>query len=65
MVITKPEIEVSMECIHGKDCPLHTRNPSFNAITLAAIQEARDIASGKIPGKWHHSIEEMHEELGI
>jgi hypothetical protein len=65
MVVTKPETEVSTECIHGKDCPLHDGNPPFNAVTLAAMQEAKDIANGKIPGKWHHSIEEMREELGI
>jgi hypothetical protein len=65
MVIEKPETEVDTECIHGKVCPLHATNPPFNAVTLAAMQEARDIADGKIPGKWHHSIEEMREELGI
>jgi len=65
MVITKPETGIYTECIHGKDCPLHTENPPFNTVTLAAMQEAKDIASGKIPGKWHHSIEEMREELGI
>jgi len=54
-----------MECIHGNDRHLHATNPPFNAVTLAAMQEARDIASGKIPGKWHHSIEEMRKELGI
>ena len=65
MVIAEPETEVGTECIHGKDCPLHAENPHFNAVTLAAMQEAKDIANGKIPGKWHHSIEEMDEELGI
>jgi hypothetical protein len=65
MVIAKPETEVGTECIHGNDCPIHSANPPFNAVTLAAMQEARDIASGRIPGKWHHSIEEMREELGI
>jgi hypothetical protein len=52
-------------CIYGEDCPLHAENPPFNAVTLAAIQEARDIADGKIPGKWYSSIEEAREDLGI
>ena len=35
----------------------------YNTVTLAAMQEARDIASGKIPGEWYHSIEELRKEL--
>jgi len=45
--------------------PLNSENPPFNDTTLAAMQEARDIASGKIPGKWHQSIEEAIKELEI
>jgi len=60
MVITKPKTEVSTECIHGKNCPLHAGNPPSNAVTLAAMQEAKDIASGKIPGKWHYSMASLH-----
>ena len=63
MVATKPKPEaVTTDCIYG-DCPLHAENPPFNAETLAAMQEARDMASGKIPGKWFNSIEELREEL--
>jgi hypothetical protein len=29
-------------------------DPRPNGITLAAAQEARDIMSGKIKGKWQH-----------
>ena len=61
-VKTKPE--TVEDCIH-EDCPLHAANPPFNAVTLAAMQEAKDIASGKIPGKWHKSIEEARGELGL
>jgi hypothetical protein len=30
------------------------QNPPFNAVTLAAMQEARDIMSGKIQVEWNH-----------
>jgi len=42
-----------------------TGEERFNAVTLAAMQEARDIMSGKIQVKWNHSIEEAKEELGL
>jgi len=64
MIAVKPEIRTA-DCIYGEDCPLHAENPPFNAVTLAAMQEAEDIISGKIPGKWYHSIEEAREDLGI
>ncbi|MDR2597872.1 MAG: hypothetical protein LBC76_11210 [Treponema sp.] len=57
------ETETAAECIYGEDCPLHAENPPFNAVTLAAMQEAKDIADGKIPGKWYHSLEEAREDL--
>ena len=54
------------------DCPLCAkyRDPKtgalpYNAVTLAAMQEARDIADGKIPGTWYHSVEELRKELEI
>jgi hypothetical protein len=70
MITAKPvtknkETETIEECIYGDDCPLHSDNPPFNAITLAAMQEAKDIASGKITGKWFKSIEEAREDLGL
>jgi len=37
----------------------------FNAVTLAAMQEAKDIMNGKTQVKWNHSIEEAREELGL
>jgi len=42
-----------------------TGEERFNAVTLAAMQEARDIMNGKIQVKWNHSIEEAKEELGL
>ena len=37
--------------------------PRYNAETLAAMQEARDIASGKIKSKSYTSVMEMVAEL--
>jgi len=52
------------------ECPIcaKLRDPKtgalpYNAVTLAAMQEARDIASGKIPGKWYHSLDEALEDI--
>ena len=64
MIAVEPETRTA-ECIYGDDCPLYAENPPFNAVTLAAMQEAKDIADGKIPGKWYHSLEEAREDLGI
>ena len=47
------------------ECPICAENPPFNAITLAAMQEAKDIAAGKIPGNWYGSIEEAREDTGF
>ncbi len=43
--------------------PFSVTLPTPNAETLAAIQEARDIASGKIEAKAYHSVEELMEDL--
>ena len=64
-MITATETETVAECIHGEDCPLHVENPPFNAVTLTAMQEAKDIASGKIPGKWYNSLEEARKDLDV
>jgi hypothetical protein len=65
MTITNSEID-TVECAYG-ECPLHDENPPFNSVTLAAMQEAKDIANGIIPGKWNKpcSISEMREILDI
>jgi len=64
MAIVKYEAETIEECACG-ECPLHMEDPPFNAVTLAAMQEAKEIASGKIPGKWYHSLDEAREDLNI
>lgn len=43
--------------------PFEVRQPHYNAETLAAIQEARDIASGKVQTKVYSSAEELFDEL--
>jgi hypothetical protein len=64
-MITVTETKTAAGCIYGENCPLHAENPPFNAKALAAMQEAKDIASGKIPSKLYHSIEEAWEDLGF
>ena len=43
--------------------PFEARIPRFNYETEAAMQEARDIASGKIKAKTYHSADELFKEL--
>ncbi len=43
--------------------PFEMKQPDYNNKTEAAIQEARDIASGKIPAKSYVSVRELFEEL--
>jgi DNA-damage-inducible protein J len=43
--------------------PFEMRQPRYNDETEAAMQEARDIASGKIPAKSYSSARELFEEL--
>jgi DNA-damage-inducible protein J len=43
--------------------PFDMTLPSFNETTLAAMQEARDIASGKLPAKSYSSLAELNVEL--
>jgi hypothetical protein len=64
MNAVEPEL-IADECVHGDSCPLHAENPPFNAVTLAAMQEARDMMSGKTPTEWYHSIEEAREDFGL
>jgi len=64
-MIIANETETATGCIYGENCPLHAENPPFNAKVLAAIQEAKDIESGKKPGKWYHSLEEARKDLDI
>jgi len=48
--------------MYGEAVPFMPKIPLLMP-TLAAMQEAKDIASGKIPGKWYHSLEEARKEL--
>ena len=43
--------------------PFEVRQPRYNAETLAALQEARDIASGRIRTKTYSSARELFDEL--
>lgn len=43
--------------------PFEVKNPQYNAETIAAMQEARDIAAGKIPSKSYNSVAELMEDL--
>ena len=43
--------------------PFDVRIPRYNQETEAAMQEARDIASGKVEAKIYHSAAELFEEL--
>ena len=43
--------------------PADVECANFNAETLAAMTEARDIASGTLPSKGYKTAEEMMEDL--
>lgn len=43
--------------------PFDLKQPRYNATTEAAIQEARDIMTGKIQTKGYTSVKEMMEDL--
>ena len=43
--------------------PFELRQPRYNAVTEAAIQEANDIIAGKIKVKGYSSIEEMNADI--
>ena len=43
--------------------PFEVRQPRYNAETEAAIQEARDIMSGKIHAKVYTSVAEMNADI--
>ena len=64
MTITKTA-ETVLDIGIDDECPVCAENPPFNAITLAAMQEAQDIAAGKIPGKWYNSVEEARKDIGF
>jgi hypothetical protein len=61
-VAEKAEIGIDGE-YNGDICPECGKIHVPNAVTLAAMRETLDMASGKIPGKGYNSLEEMIEAL--
>ena len=51
---------------HHVPAELENREPQprFNAETEAAMQEARDIISGKVPAKRYASVRALLDDLG-
>jgi hypothetical protein len=47
------------------DCPLCAKSHTPNAETVAAIQEGRAMLRGEIPVKWHTSLDDLDEMLGL
>jgi len=45
--------------------PFEVKQPRFNAETEAAMQEARDIANGKVKAKTYDSAEAMLKDLDV
>ncbi|MCL1908616.1 MAG: type II toxin-antitoxin system RelB/DinJ family antitoxin [Holophagaceae bacterium] len=45
--------------------PFDLTLPKYNAETLAAMQEARDIAKGRIKAKSYESVKEMAAEVNL
>ena len=43
--------------------PFNVRLPKYNRDTEAAIQEARDILSGKVAAKSYSAVQELFDEL--
>jgi hypothetical protein len=71
MVITKSETEILDIGIDG-ECPIcaKLRDPEtgalpYNAVTLAAFEEAKAIMRGEIPVKWHkpHELEKVWTDI--
>ena len=45
--------------------PFDVRVPKYNKETIAAINEARDIMSGKVEAKSYGSAKELFDELDV
>ena len=50
-------------CLHTSGFPFRVGYPRPNAETIAAMEEAEDILSGKIPSKRYSSWEEAKEDI--
>jgi len=56
----------------GEECPIcakHrdpvTGNPRYKPEVYEGMQEVEDMISGKIPAKWHTSLEDLDKMLGL
>ena len=56
----------------GEGCPICAKHrdpvtgePLYNAETVAGMQEVEDMISGKIPVKWHTSLDDLDKILGL
>ena len=56
MNTTKPT-ETTLDIMADFECPNcgKNRNADVNPVTMAAMQEAEDMISGKKPSTWHNS----------
>ena len=43
--------------------PFEVKQPRYNQVTEQAMQEARDIASGKVQAKAYSSVSELMEDI--
>jgi len=71
MLAVRPETETHDIGIDG-ECPIcaKLRDPEtgalpYNAVTLAAFEEAKAIMRGEIPAKRYNSLEEARKDLGV
>lgn len=55
-------IFISQSLIRG-GLPFDVRIPNYNAETLEAMKEAKDILSGKVEAKGYTDVDELFEEL--
>ena len=53
------------QSLHVGGLPFELRHPRYNAETEAAIQEARDIISGKVNVKGYGSVAEMNAAIDM
>ena len=51
------------QCVLHGGLPFKVESPKFNAETLAAMDEARDIMSGKIQATSYNTTDELFKDL--
>ena len=56
----------------AEECPICAKHRDpitgelrFNAETMAGMQEVEDMISGKVPVKWHTSLDDLDKMLGL